>query len=62
MDMPVISEDVVRENEIPDVIANIALAKRELGWQPHHAFHQGIEKVIDHERLRLYGQREHSNQ
>jgi nucleoside-diphosphate-sugar epimerase len=54
MDIPVISEDVVRENEIDDVIANITLAKRKLGWQPQHSFRQGMKKVIDHERLRLH--------
>ena len=55
IEIPIISEYVVRKNEIDDVIADIALAKRELGWQPHHAFHQGIEKVIDHERMQRYG-------
>jgi nucleoside-diphosphate-sugar epimerase len=62
IDIPVISEDVVRKNEINDVIADITMAKRELGWQPQYPFHQGIDKVINHERMRLYGHREHSHQ
>jgi nucleoside-diphosphate-sugar epimerase len=57
INIPVISEDMVRKNEIHDVIANISLAKRELGWQPHYSFRQGIESVIDHKRMGLYGQR-----
>jgi len=55
IDIPVISENVVRKNEIDDVIADITLAKRDLGWQPNHTFHQGIEKVINHERMRRDG-------
>ena len=55
IDIPILSEGEVRKNEINDVVADITLAKRELGWQPHYSFRQGIERVIDHERINLYG-------
>jgi nucleoside-diphosphate-sugar epimerase len=44
--LPVISENAPRENEIPDVYADINHARNELGWKPKHTFEQGIRNMI----------------
>ncbi|MBF0518537.1 MAG: NAD(P)-dependent oxidoreductase [Nitrospirae bacterium] len=45
-DKKVISKDVVRENEINDVIADITKIRNELNWQPKHSFNEGIIEII----------------
>jgi nucleoside-diphosphate-sugar epimerase len=49
--LPVISENAPRDNEIPDVYADINRAKDELGWRPKHTFEQGIRNMISMERI-----------
>jgi GDP-4-dehydro-6-deoxy-D-mannose reductase len=49
--LPVICENAPRENEIPDVYADINHAKDELGWYPKHTFEQGIRNMISMERI-----------
>jgi nucleoside-diphosphate-sugar epimerase len=44
--LPVVSEDSPRQNEIPDVYADITKAARELDWHPQYSFKQGIEQMI----------------
>ncbi|TGK48568.1 NAD-dependent epimerase/dehydratase family protein [Leptospira bouyouniensis] len=44
--LPVISSQVVRKNEIMDVIADISLAKKELNWVPQFDLAKGLEKTI----------------
>jgi len=44
--LPVISENLPRQNEIPDVYADISKAADELGWVPRHSLEQGIEKIL----------------
>lgn len=43
---PVISTQVKRAQEIPDVTADIGMAKRILDWHPNHTFEDGIKKMI----------------
>jgi nucleoside-diphosphate-sugar epimerase len=49
--LPVISENVPRENEISDVYADISHAKSALGWHPKHTFEQGIRNMISMETI-----------
>ena len=49
--LPVISENVPRENEISDVYADISHAKNALGWHPKHTFEQGIRNMISMETI-----------
>lgn len=49
----VVSENEVRSNEISDVVADISRSDKELGWYPKHSFHQGIKKIIIHEKRRV---------
>ncbi|TGL17103.1 NAD-dependent epimerase/dehydratase family protein [Leptospira levettii] len=44
--LPIISSQVVRKNEIMDVIADISLAKKELHWVPKFDLVKGLEKTI----------------
>lgn len=44
---PVQCDPVVRPGEIPDVIADVAKAKRELDWQPRHSFREGIRLTLN---------------
>jgi nucleoside-diphosphate-sugar epimerase len=46
-DVPIVSEEEVRKNEINDVIADITKAKIKLGWRPRCSFSKGIKRVID---------------
>ncbi len=44
---PVTSDGQVRKNEIPDVVADIAKAKKELNWMPKISFAEGISRIIN---------------
>jgi nucleoside-diphosphate-sugar epimerase len=44
--VPVISEVAVRKAEIMDTIADISLAKKQLGWQPTIHFEEGIRQLL----------------
>ena len=44
--LPVISENLTRENEISDVYADISLANKELNWQPRTSFAEGIKNIF----------------
>lgn len=46
----VVCDNAVRTNELMDVVADITKAGNELGWQPGHSFHAGIENIIRSER------------
>lgn len=43
---PIKSRNIVRMNEIPNVVADISYAKKELNWQPQISFEQGIKELI----------------
>lgn len=45
-DLPVVSEGVVRPNEIDDVYADIGKAHAQLGWAPNLTFQQGVERMM----------------
>lgn len=62
IDLPVISEDIIRKNEINDLTADITKAGTELGWQPLHSFREGIEVIVEHEKRRFYGRQKNSDQ
>jgi nucleoside-diphosphate-sugar epimerase len=47
--LPVVSDDMERPNEIPDVRADIARAGYLLGWRPQHSFAAGIRLMITSE-------------
>lgn len=49
-DKEVVSEDIVRANELIDVVADISKAEKELGWHPGFSFRAGIESIINSER------------
>ncbi|MDY0116712.1 MAG: NAD(P)-dependent oxidoreductase [Sulfurimonadaceae bacterium] len=42
----VISEEVIRDNEIMNVIADISSAKHKLNWEPKYNFESGIQEII----------------
>ncbi len=46
----VVCENVVRTNELMDVVADISKAGRELGWHPEYTFHAGLEHIIRSEQ------------
>jgi nucleoside-diphosphate-sugar epimerase len=45
---PVISNDNIRKNEIPDVIADISFAKEKLNWNPKFSFEDGLKKLVEY--------------
>jgi GDP-4-dehydro-6-deoxy-D-mannose reductase len=45
--LPVVSEEMPRHNEIPDVRADIARAQTVLGWNPRYSFAEGIARMLD---------------
>lgn len=47
---PIRSDNIVRQNELADVIADISRARQELQWQPRCSFHDGIKKILENER------------
>lgn len=49
--LPVVSDNLPRHNEIPDVYADISKAERELHWRPRHSFEDGIKKMISMEHI-----------
>lgn len=42
----VASDSVERRQEIPDVVADIALAQQVLGWRPQLSFDAGIAQIL----------------
>lgn len=46
----VVSDNVARNNELMDVIADISKARTELGWNPSFSFRAGIEGIIRSKR------------
>lgn len=46
----IVCDNVVRTNELMDVVADISKAGNELGWHPGFSFHEGIENIIRSER------------
>lgn len=42
----IVSEQLIRNNEIMDVVADISKAEQKLAWKPEHSFRAGIEKII----------------
>ncbi|MGV8124318.1 MAG: NAD-dependent epimerase/dehydratase family protein [Candidatus Xenobiia bacterium LiM19] len=47
MKKQIISENKERKNEVIDTVADISRARKELGWNPHHSFRDGIAKIIE---------------
>lgn len=46
----IVCDQVIRTNELMDVVADISKAGSELGWRPEFTFRAGIEKIIRTER------------
>ena len=44
--LPVVSDEEARPDEIPDVRADIARARKALGWTPRYMFAEGIERLL----------------
>ncbi len=44
----VISNDNVRKNEIPDVIADISFVKEKLNWSPKFNLEDGLKKLVEY--------------
>ncbi|MDE3059514.1 MAG: NAD-dependent epimerase/dehydratase family protein [Pseudomonadota bacterium] len=44
--LPVVSENAVRPQEIPDVVADISRAKEILGWSPRRSLEQGLKELL----------------
>jgi nucleoside-diphosphate-sugar epimerase len=42
----IVCKNLVRPNELDDVVADIALASEALGWRPRHSFEQGITIMV----------------
>lgn len=43
--LPVRSNDIVRQNEIPETICNAAKANRDLGWSPQFSLEDGLNAM-----------------
>ena len=43
----IVCDKVVRRNELMDVVADISMARKELGWHPEYSFQAGIENIIN---------------
>ena len=43
-----ISKEIIRENEIYDVIADVSKAKKELNWSAHTSLEEGIKNCIEY--------------
>jgi GDP-4-dehydro-6-deoxy-D-mannose reductase len=48
--LPIVSDNERRPGEVMDTVADIALAKHELGWEPRWSLDAGIEATIQHTR------------
>ncbi len=48
----IVCDNMVRTNELMDVVADISKARCELGWYPEISFHEGIENIIRSERVK----------
>ncbi|MCL1987940.1 MAG: GDP-mannose 4,6-dehydratase [Firmicutes bacterium] len=48
LNKPIISLQQKRQNEVPNVLANIAKIGNELNWQPQTTFENGIAKTIEY--------------
>ena len=46
----IICENLVRTNELMDVVADISKAGNDLGWHPEYSFRAGIENIIRSEQ------------
>ena len=46
-------KNIERINEIEDVVADISLAKENLGWQPNINLEEGLKKILIHEGFNL---------
>lgn len=44
--LPVVSENIQRVNEISDTVANIEKAKKIVGWSPKNSLEEGLKKII----------------
>ncbi len=53
-DKPVISDNLIRKNEIPDVVADISRAKKEIGWSPSYTFEEGICKMLQFYKIKYW--------
>jgi len=42
----IVSNDEVRKNEIPDVVADISKIKLATGWEPQFSFEKGIYEIV----------------
>jgi nucleoside-diphosphate-sugar epimerase len=58
---PVHAKKILRQNEIPDTVADISQAKADLNWQPHHTLKEGIEKILRSEKNKHNEQTIHPN-
>jgi len=47
--LPVVSDEEARPDEIPEVRADVARARKVLGWTPRYMFAQGIERLLQDE-------------
>ncbi|MEO8389145.1 NAD(P)-dependent oxidoreductase [Polaromonas sp.] len=45
--LPVVSQSSERAQEIPDVMADISLARRNLSWTPRWTFTDGVQKILN---------------
>jgi nucleoside-diphosphate-sugar epimerase len=52
-DLPVVSDDERRADEIMDTVADITQAEQVLGWKPRFTLRQGLEEMFEHSRLSL---------
>lgn len=50
----IVCDQVIRTNELMDVVADISKAGSELGWRPEFTFRAGIEKIIRTEREKRF--------
>jgi nucleoside-diphosphate-sugar epimerase len=48
----IVTDRSVRQNELPDVVADISKASRLLHWQPRHDFREAMEEVLRTEKER----------
>jgi len=44
-DLPVLSNDIIRQNEIPETLCDAFKAKKRLGWEPEFSLEDGIRMM-----------------
>lgn len=50
-DLEIIEREIIRENEIDDVIADISSIRNSIGWEPKTRLSVGLKKILEFDKL-----------